>query len=147
MPQSGGARRFFRRLKKDVAEVGMSMFGLVGQLQDAKRPRAAQAGDALRDPLGSDPLLSKPVQMDAKAGAAPVSAPKVQEVANEGISGGGGPLPHRDAIQSSFGHHDIGQVQSHTGGTAASSAKEMGAEAYATGNHVAFGQSPSLHTA
>ncbi len=38
----------------------------------------------------------------------------VHQAAAHGISGSGGALPHLDAIQTSFGHHDVGHVQAHT---------------------------------
>ncbi len=71
----------------------------------------------------------------------------VHAAAAHGISGSGGALPYGDRIQAAFGHHDISNVQAHVGGKAAEGASAMGAEAYATGNSVAFGTSPSLHTA
>jgi hypothetical protein len=72
----------------------------------------------------------------------------VQDTAAAGVrSGGGGALPHLDAIQRSFGHHDVSGVQAHSGGQAAEASKAIGAEAYATGNDVAFASTPSLHTA
>src|SRR5262249_13643045 len=53
-----------------------------------------------------------------------------------------------DQIQHAFGRHDVTGVQAHTDGAAASASTAIGAEAYATGNDVAFGSaSPSLHTA
>jgi hypothetical protein len=89
------------------------------------------------------------VQREATTlGGAPVSAAGVQQAAAQGISGGSSSLPHSDAIQSSFGHHDVSNVQAHTDSAAQSASRAMGAEAYATGSHVAFGSStPSLHTA
>ncbi len=69
------------------------------------------------------------------------------EVAAQGTSGGAGPLPHADRIQRSFGRHDVSGIEAHTGGAAASAASALGAEAYATGNKVAFQSAPSLHTA
>jgi hypothetical protein len=71
----------------------------------------------------------------------------VQATAAQGIAGGGDPLPHRDIIQRAFGHHDVGAVQAHVGGEAATASRAIGAEAYATGSHVAFARAPSLHTA
>jgi len=71
----------------------------------------------------------------------------MQAAASHGLSGAGGPLPHGDAIQKSFGKHDVGQVQAHTDGPAAEGASAMGAEAFATGSEVAFSGAPSLHTA
>lgn len=74
-------------------------------------------------------------------------AQQVQSLAAQGVAGSGGSLPHLDTIQQSFGRHDVGAVQAHVGGDAASATKAMGATAYATGNDVAFGSSPDLHTA
>ncbi|MFO0745381.1 MAG: DUF4157 domain-containing protein [Myxococcota bacterium] len=71
----------------------------------------------------------------------------VQALAAEGVRGGGGALPHRDAIQRSFGRHDVGGVSAHVGGQGAAAAGAMGAEAYATGDRIAFRGEPDLHTA
>lgn len=71
----------------------------------------------------------------------------VHEAAAHGLSGSGGKLPHGDAIQQAFGRHDVSDVQAHVGGKATEGAKAMGAEAFASGNSVAFGAAPSLHTA
>jgi hypothetical protein len=81
----------------------------------------------------------------------PVASPAEQSVvdrAAEGVGAGyGSPIPHLDAIQSAFGRHDVSQVEAHVGGAAADAAADIGAEAYATGNQVAFARSPDLHTA
>ena len=71
----------------------------------------------------------------------------IHEAAQRGISGSSGALPFLDTIQQSFGRHDVGAVQAHTDGTAATAATAMGATAYATGNSVAFAGAPDLHTA
>lgn len=71
----------------------------------------------------------------------------VHALAAHGTSGSGGALPHGAAIQASFGRHDVSGVEAHVGGAAAEASQAMGAEAYATGNAVAFGGAPSLHTA
>ena len=71
----------------------------------------------------------------------------VHRLASEGVQGSGGSLPHMDAIQTAFGHHDVSAVQAYSGGAASQATRGMGAEAYATGDKVAFGSSPSLHTA
>ncbi len=71
----------------------------------------------------------------------------VHSAAADGISGASSSLPHAGAIQKSFGHHDVSNIQAHTDSKAAKASESMGAEAYATGSHVAFGTSPNLHTA
>jgi hypothetical protein len=55
-------------------------------------------------------------------------------------------LPHLEAIQRSFGRHDVSGVKAHTGMEAAASASAMGAQAYATGDHVVLGNTTELHT-
>jgi hypothetical protein len=71
----------------------------------------------------------------------------VHHAASAGVADRGGALPHKDRIQSLFGRHDVSGIEAHVGGAAADASRAIGAEAYATGNHVAFASSPSLHTA
>ncbi len=71
----------------------------------------------------------------------------VHQAAAHGIQSGGGSMPHLGAIQQSFGTHDVSTIQAHTGSAAKEANEAMGAEAYATGNHVAFKGTPDLHTA
>ncbi|MBC7975440.1 MAG: DUF4157 domain-containing protein [Myxococcales bacterium] len=75
-------------------------------------------------------------------------AQDVHELAARGTSGSAGRLPHLDTIQRAFGPaHDLSGIRSHVGGPAAGASAAMGAQAYATGNQVAFAEAPSLHTA
>jgi len=67
--------------------------------------------------------------------------------AAQGLAGGAQALPHGGAIQAAFGHHDIGSIEAHVGGPATAASERMGAQAYATGNSVAFAAPPDLHTA
>src|SRR5581483_9838862 len=88
------------------------------------------------------------VQRKTVSGPPSELAPGQQHaLAAEGTRDGAGRLPHLEAIQRSFGRHDVGHVRAHTGGRAADSAAAMGAEAFATGDHVAFARAPDLHTA
>jgi hypothetical protein len=81
-----------------------------------------------------------------RAAAAPGDA-GVHEAAARGTATSSTSLPHADVIQRAFGRHDISGVQAHTGGEAAASARDMGADAYASGNHVVLGERGSdLHT-
>lgn len=63
------------------------------------------------------------------------------------MAGSAQALPHADAIQQSFGSHDVGGIRAHVGGDAAQAADELGADAFATGNDVAFRAVPDLHLA
>ncbi len=69
------------------------------------------------------------------------------ETAARGVGGSGGALPHLDAIQRSFGRHDVRGIDAHVGGEAAAAARSLGARAYATGSAVAFREAPDVHTA
>lgn len=72
---------------------------------------------------------------------------QTQQIANAGLSGAAGTLPHQEKIQQAFGAHDVGGIQAHVGGPAAEASRAIGASAYATGNSVAFREAPDLHTA
>jgi hypothetical protein len=81
-----------------------------------------------------------------RAEAAP--AEEVQATAQAGVGGAGSELPHLDAVQDAFGEaHDLSGIRAHVGGAAGAAAADLGAEAYATGQDVAFAGPPSLHTA
>src|SRR5690242_16614420 len=69
----------------------------------------------------------------------------VRAAAAHGTSGGGGALPHLEAIQRAFGPHDVSGVTAHTDAAASDASRALGAHAFATGDHVAFADaSPSL---
>ena len=84
------------------------------------------------------------VQQRASAGARDAGA--VHAAAARGVATSSSALPHADAIQRAFGRHDISSVQAHTGREAAESARDMGADAYATGDHVVLGKGNDLAT-
>ncbi len=69
----------------------------------------------------------------------------IQDAAARGVATPSSALPNSDAIQRSFGRHDVSGIQAHTGGEAAASAKSMGAEGFATSNHVVLAK-PDLFT-
>lgn len=73
--------------------------------------------------------------------------PDAESEAQQGVESGGTELPHHQAIQSSFGSHDLSSVRAHTGDSAAAACDALGASAYATGNQVAFKGATDLHTA
>ena len=101
-------------------------------------------------PVQPPPVDLGTASVQRKAGQERADQPAavaVQRTAGEGVSGSGAPLPHLSAIQASFGQHDVSSVEAHVGGKAAEAATAIGAEAYATGNAVAFRESPSLATA
>ena len=87
-----------------------------------------------------------PVQQRASAEAAPHDPASVHAAAAHGVATPSSRLPHAEMVQRLFGRHDVSQVQAHTGPEAATSARAMGAQAYATGNHVVLGDRADLHT-
>jgi hypothetical protein len=73
--------------------------------------------------------------------------PAAVDSAQQGFAGGGSELPHRAAIESSFGV-DLGSVRAHAGDAASSACDDLGAQAYTQGSQIAFSSpSPSLHLA
>ena len=70
----------------------------------------------------------------------------VHGAASRGVATPSSALPFSASIQRAFGRHDVSSIQAHTGPEAAASAHTMGADAYATGNHVVLGRGADLHT-
>ncbi|HMG56690.1 MAG TPA: DUF4157 domain-containing protein, partial [Kofleriaceae bacterium] len=70
----------------------------------------------------------------------------VHAAASRGVATPAAPLPFSDTIQRAFGRHDVSSMQAHGGSEAAASAHAMGADAYATGDHVVLGRGTDLHT-
>ena len=120
------------------------MDGGFDQRQGGSSEHRGAEGESPLGP-GKETLVQRlQVQMERQAAQQPAD---VQAAAAQGVAGPGGSLPHADAIQRMFGRHDVSGVQAHVGGPAADASRAIGAEAYATGNHVAFASSPTLHTA
>lgn len=114
-------------------------------------PAATSAAVQRKPPAESAPsifeLFSPPaVQMRGAAGAA--TAEEVHAAAARGTASAPTAMPHADKLQASFGAaHDVSKIQAHVGGDAAAACHDMGASAFATGDHVAFAGQPDLHTA
>ncbi|MBX3156095.1 MAG: DUF4157 domain-containing protein [Deltaproteobacteria bacterium] len=125
----------------------MSAFGMGGgggggavQRKEAPDGRASESESSAGTPgKGGGAVQLK--------GDGPSAAGDVHATAAAGVSGGGSSMPFMSQIQSSFGEHDISGVQAHTGAAAAHANEALGANAYATGENVAFGGTPDLHTA
>jgi Domain of unknown function (DUF4157) len=105
-------------------------------------PAPAEAGEADGD-LRERALRRRMVQR--KATRAATSTERVQGLADHGTRGAGMTLPQLDAVQRSFGKHDVSGVKAHTDAAASAASKAMGAEAFASGEDVAFAGAPSLH--
>lgn len=114
------------------------------QAQGGARPAATARSSSLDALMDIAHRGLSAVQAQGGIDADPAS---VHRAAAEGTSDSGSRLPYQERIQAAFGAHDIGGVRAHVGGAAKAASERMGAEAYATGNHVAFRQAPDLHTA
>jgi hypothetical protein len=95
---------------------------------------------------GLAPVQRKVGATTATGQAAGHDETAVHSAAARGVATPTAPLPHLDTIQRAFGRHDISGIQAHVGGDAAASAREMGAKAYAAGDHVVLGEDVDLHT-
>jgi hypothetical protein len=74
-------------------------------------------------------------------------SPNAQSIARTAFQGPSSALPHRGAIESSYGV-DMGAVQAYTGPAASAACGQLGARAFAVGNRVAFAEAgPSVHLA
>jgi uncharacterized protein DUF4157 len=121
-----------------------------GGTQETPGPGKRTLTQQLTPDLQTGGAVSRVVQRKAPAldGAPQVDASQaVHAAAEHGIAGSSSPLPYADQIQRAFGHHDVSNIQAHSDGAAETGAHAMGAQAFATGNHVAFAGTPDLHTA
>lgn len=90
---------------------------------------------------------SQQVQALTRGGLARTPS-EVRSEAAAGVRGRGGTLPHLETLGPLFGEHDLRGVEAFTDGGARDACQKIGAEAYATGEKVAFAQSrPDLRTA
>jgi hypothetical protein len=96
---------------------------------------------------GKQTLTEQLPAVQLRADGAAAAPADIHEAAQSGLQGSAQALPHLDAIQRSFGPHDVGGVRAFVGGPAADASRAMGAQAYATGDATAFASAPDLHTA
>lgn len=116
----------------------------LGEIGVQPGARAASAPSFRDQALGE---IGSVVQQRARGADGAPAGESVHDAAARGTRGPGGPLPHLDTIQRAFGRHDVRGVQAHAGEEATEAAQAMGADAFATGTHVAFAGTPNLHTA
>ncbi len=91
--------------------------------------------------------MYKPVARSAVQAKGELRGDDPQHTAAQGVSGSGSALPYLGAIQTAFGTHDVSTIRATVGGAAAEACEDLGAQAYATGESVAFKDAPSLHVA
>jgi hypothetical protein len=116
------------------------------QMSDAAMPpRASQTAMAGRRPMHA--AIQARFGLDAEDRDSDEARSHIREAAERAVAGGGGALPYREQIQAAFGHHDISHIEAHVDATADAAMRSMGAEAIASGTHIAFAGTPSLFTA
>ena len=101
-------------------------------------------GDTAPPAVGKHTLVESLQLRSDRAGPA---SDNMHETAARGVASGGDSLPYFDQVQAAFGRFDVSSVKAHHGPEAAAANQALGAEAYATGDQVAFASAtPSLHT-
>jgi len=71
----------------------------------------------------------------------------ILSTAARGVAGSGQSLPYRDRIQAAFGRHSLDPIRAHSDTQSRAASRAIGARAYASGERIAFAQSPDLRTA
>ena len=130
-PATADAPTVQRKLDHDASEPSAS----------AAAPRSSYDLASLFGRPTGEPVV--PVQRQASS---PSGSAAVPQIAAQGVAGAGAALPHLAQIQASFGHHNVSGVHAHQGPAATAAARELGANAYAVGNSVAFAGTSDLHT-
>ena len=105
---------------------------------------AVQARCAACEAEGAAPRQEEPVQEDGSRPSPGRNSTLIHQEARRGLGNASQPLPHADRIQAAFGHHDISQVRAAVGGAAETANRRMGALAFASGDRIAFRQTPDL---
>ncbi len=139
-----GTPAFAQAVAEFQAAHGLTVDGVAGPQTAA----ALRGGDSGRDAVASRGDAHKHRSLlQMKSTGEPNGDADVQGIAAAGVQGSGQTLPHLDRIQTAFGQHDVTGIRAHVSGTSAKAASAIDAEAYATGNDVAFRSPPDLHTA
>lgn len=105
-----------------------------GQQQAPARPEREQEGELELDTA------------DDRTRATANAHHDLQRIADEGVAGADQELPHRAAIEQAIGK-DLSGVRAQVGGAAVGAAATLGAQAYASGDRIAFASQPDVHTA
>ncbi len=130
-----------------LRETGTQFDGKLDHLEGVETRQADRAADQRTAQRTSRAMVQHQLDDDEDGEEeGELEAEEMVDVAQEGVAGPGGELPHKKKIEKAFGR-ELGGVKAHVGGPAGDAADEMGAEAFATGDNVAFQQEPDLHTA
>jgi len=144
-----GKQTFSSQLSEPVQASSARSAGPGHARRDLAALRAVDAGTerptlaSLFPGVTSTPAVQRRAEREP-GGARDESA--IHASAARGIATPSSALPFADVIQRSFGRHDISSIQAHVGADAAASAGAIGADAYASGNHVVLGRGTDLFT-
>jgi hypothetical protein len=135
--------------RKADAAAAMSTSPRPGNADPADRRAERPPSDSREPDAAPRPTIFElfAAGVQRKANGAEHDTEQIHASAQRGLATAAEPLPHGQEIQRLFGRHDVSGVQAHVGGDAARASREIGAQAYAMGNHVAFAQAPDLRTA
>jgi hypothetical protein len=118
-------------------------------MHDREAPRTNRSVHADEEPARPAPghltLTSRLAPVQRKEAAAPALDPfAIHLVAEDGVAGASSPLPYHDELRASFGRHGgaLDGARAQIGGPAADASAAIGAQAYATGDRVAFASAP-----
>jgi len=117
----------------------------------ASLDRSAERDPATLDarPEWDESRATLPIQLRA-AGPRAATDEETHAIAAEGVAGASSRLPHAETIIQRLGEEHrpaIEGIRTQVGGPAATAAAAIGAQAYATGDTIAFAAQPDLHTA
>ena len=113
------------RLQPKIDDFDAYLYVIVHGIGAARHDRLAGPRPVIQDLFGD-------VQRNATG--AEHDTEQIHASAQRGVATAAETLPHSERIQHLFGRHDISGIEAHTGADAATSAREIGAKAYATGD-------------
>ncbi len=93
---------------------------------------------------GPPPQLEQEIASRLSPDETSLTDQQVSQIASEGLSGTGEPLPQLATLQQAFGGVDLSSIRVHSGPRAERSALKLSAQAYTRGEHIALAGQPSL---
>ncbi len=134
---SASLKRFWAQLGAEAAPASSTQDDVSSESPE-RRPELEQSGGAN--------LEQTAVQQSTERAAGELDSAAVQQAAAQGAQTPSQTLPYRAELQASLAGHDLSTIAAHVGADASRSAERMGAEAFATGEHVVFRGAPTLAT-
>src|SRR5262245_61837822 len=111
-PEGGGLRSLFEATEPEPSQEAPRKTRS-NEEQLAGSRRMGSFLERLQAPRPQAPLPLVQTKSSAARAAREPDPEEIHAAAREGTRGPGGPLPHREAIQRSFGSHDVSHVKAH----------------------------------